>query len=490
MSYYDFREYLDKLESAGELQHVRPQVDSNLEIGAIAQRLAERGGPAAHFWNVRNAAHGISWIAGSMSRGLNGIWSKLALALELDPDRSYHELLEDVHRRWESPVRPIQVGGGLCKQHVVRGDDVDLEALQAPLLHGQDGGRCLSSWSIVMAQHPDSGYVAWEVLPLQVSSDATLTGQLPGGGQLRAIYDRYSAIGQHMPFAIVLGVPPALTLAATFRARRGRGAQEIAGALQRQPLQLVKCETSELMVPASAEMVIEGFIRPGETGSFGPFPGTFGYRTASAQQAPVWHVSAITHRDKPILPLCPWGTPTAEIHIGRALDCDVNLKAEFERRGAPVRAVFTPPWLAGSVVAIAARVPFTAYAQSAAGIVRASEATKHVPYVLVCDDDIDITNPVALFHALVTKCHPSRDTWIIKQALAADDAPYLSASQRALGMGSAAIFDCTWPLDWDRSIAVPPKVSFEECYPPELQEKVLADWTDGLRFPAPEQRPI
>ncbi len=491
MPYYDFREYLEKLETEGELQHVRPQVDPRFEMGAIAQRLAERGGPAAHFWNVRDAAHGTTWIAGSMSRGRHALWSKLAIALERDPLSPYQELLEDVHRRWESPIRPIQVGGGPCKEHVQRGEEVDLNALQAPWLHPQDGGRCVSSWGIVIAQEPDTGFLAWEVLPLQIAADNLLTGRLAREGTLRRIYTRCAAAGRHMPFAVVLGAPPTAALAAAFRLRRTDAvAPEIAGALARQPLQMVKCETSDLLVPASAELVIEGIVRPGEQAECGPFPGTFGYLTTGRGEGLQFHVTAVSHRSDPILPLCPWGTPTGEIHIARALDCDINLKAEFERRGAPVRQVFTPPWLAGSVVALTARVPFSAYAQSAAGIVRATESTKHVPYILVLDDDIDITNPVALFHALVTKCHPSRDTWVIRQSLAVEDAPYVPAHGRARGPGSAAHVDSTRPQDWDKSVAVPPKVSFAECYPPQVQQKVLDDWCDGLRFPPPEQRPI
>jgi 4-hydroxy-3-polyprenylbenzoate decarboxylase len=90
---------------------------------------------------------------------------------------------------------------------------------------------------------------------------------------------------------------------------------------------------------------------------------------------------------------------------------------------------------------------------------------------------------------MVTKCHPQRDTWMIQYTPAAEDAPYLSAEERRLGKGARVIFDCTWPLDWDRSIAVPPMVSFSECYPKELQEKVIAEWSAELGFPNEADRP-
>jgi 4-hydroxy-3-polyprenylbenzoate decarboxylase len=174
----------------------------------------------------------------------------------------------------------------------------------------------------------------------------------------------------------------------------------------------------------------------------------------------------------------------------QGLDCDSQLKEKFEKAGAPVIDVFSPPWLAGSVVAVSTGVPYTAYAQAVAGVVRTTEGTKNVPYILVCDDDIEITSPVDLFHALVTKCHPQRDTWIIKNAAAAADAPYLTADDKSSNSSARAIFDCTWPLDWDRSIAVPPKVSFDQCYPKALQEKVLRDWVSKLGFPEEAERPV
>jgi 4-hydroxy-3-polyprenylbenzoate decarboxylase len=122
--------------------------------------------------------------------------------------------------------------------------------------------------------------------------------------------------------------------------------------------------------------------------------------------------------------------------------------------------------------------------------VRTTEGTKNTPYIFVCDDDIDITDPVDLFHALVTKCHPHRDTWIIKNSAAADDAPYLTSEDKSLNASARAIFDCTWPLDWDRSIAVPPKVAFDQCYPKALQERVLNDWVSKFGFPDERERPV
>lgn len=491
MAHLDLREFLLALDQAQELHRIDAEVNPHLELGAIAQRLAETGGPAVQFRKVTGAAAGVSMVAGLLGRGRAGLWSRAAVALGLSPEAGYRDVRDEIVRRCESAIRPIEVSGGLCKEVILDGGRVDLESLAPPLLHEGDGGRCLTSWAFTIAAEPDSGYVAWDLLPLDVRSRNTLTGRIPQDSNVGRIWrTKYAPAGKPMPFAIVFGGPPLAVMAAAFRRRRGGMTDaELAGSLQRAPVQLVKCETSGLLVPASAELVLEGVVSPDEQAETNAISGAFGYRVKGPHRGPVFEVRTVTHRANPILPVCAWGTPTSDIHIVQGLDRDAQLKARLEKTGAPVVDVFSPPWLAGSVVAASTKVPYSAYAQTVSGIIRSMEGTKFTPYVLVCDDDIDITNPVALFHALVTKCHPSRDSWIIKESIADPDAPYLSDEERAAGTGGRAIFDCTWPLDWDKAIAVPPKVSFDQCYPKALQEKVLREWSSELGFPREVERP-
>lgn len=491
MAHLDLREFLLALEQATELHHIDAEVSPQLELGAVAQRLAESGGPAVHFRKVTGAAAGVSHVAGLLGRGRVGLWSRVAIALGLSAEAGYREVRDEIVRRCESPIRPIEVNGGQCKQVIVQKDKIDLESLAAPLLHEGDGGRCLTSWAFTIAADPDSGYVAWDLLPLYVHSRTELAGRIPADSNVGHLWrTKYAAKGKPMPFAIVFGGPPLVTMAAAFRRRRGgMTSAELAGSMQRSPVQLVKCESSDLLVPSGAELVLEGLVSPDKQVKTGAIAGAFGYRVKGPHVGPVFEVHTITHRRDPILPVCAWGTPTSDIHIVQGLDRDAQLKARLEKTGAPVVDVFSPPWLAGSVVAASTKVPYSAYAQTVSGIIRSIEGTKYTPYVLVCDDDIDITNPVSLFHALVTKCHPSRDSWIVKESIADPDAPYLSDEERAAGIGARAIFDCTWPLDWDKSIAVPPKVSFDQCYPKALQEKVLQEWSATLGFPREIDRP-
>ena len=490
MPHHDLRDFLDALDGAGELRRHDAAVDTHLAMGAVVQRIAEKGGPAVQFTALSQGPAGASLVGGTLSRGTKNIWAKVAVALGLDPQIRHPALLEELVKRLEAPVKPMQVRNGPCKDNVLRDSAIDLEKIAAPFLHAGDGGRCMTSWSATVVQEPGSNYVVWDVIPHLVADARELTAPIRQDSAVGRVFARHRAAGTPMPFAIVLGGPPVVQLAAAFRRARGTvSSPDLAGSLQRGPLQLVRCETSSLMVPATAEMVIEGVVHPSRTAEPQAFPGPFGYVTPDGPPSYVWEVTAITHRNEPVLPFASWGVPVNEIHIARSLDCDTQLKQEFLRRGTPARHVFTPPWLAANVVAVSTKVPYAAFSQAISGMVRNAEATKYVPYILVCDDDIDITNPVSLFHAMVTKCKPGRDTWQIGNARAAADAPYLDAEGRRFGRGAAMILDCTWPLDWDRSIAVPPRVAFDQCYPKELQERVLASWTKDLGFPRETDRP-
>ena len=491
MPFYDLREYLQRLEENDELSRIEMEVDPNLEAGAIIQRATEKGGRAAFFTNVKDAKEGASLVGGSMNKGMKNLWGKTAIALECQHDISYQDLLDEVVRRLEAPVKPIQVKSGLCKENILSGEQVNLEDILAPLIHAGDPGRCISSWGFTIAKEPGSDYVMWDVLPQFIQSPNTLVGELPVESPIgKLFYDKYESNNEAMPFAIVIGAVPTTTMAAAFRLKRsGAGITEIAGALQRSPLQLVKCESNDLMVPANCELVIEGVVRSGEREEIDSFPSQFGFRSRSKTSCVVWEVQTVTYRNAPVLPFSTWGVPVTELHLSRSLDCDAQLKLEFIKRGTPARDVYTPPWLAGNVVAISTKVPYTAFSQSIAGLVRSTEAGKDVPYIMICDDDIDITQTVPLFHAMVTKCHPHRDTWKVHNAKASGKAPYITAEERKHHRGAAVIFDCTWPLDWDRSIAVPPRVSFDQCYPEALQKQVIEEWTSALGFPNEDERP-
>lgn len=483
MAFLDLRAFMAGLARAGELVTVQAEVDWKLEVGAVIRRTCEQGARALHFRNIKGYDK-TSLFGDPLGRGRTGIWSKLRVALGLDPETSYTELVETVIRRVKSPIRPLEVARAPHKENVLLGENVDLFRFPAPYLHEGDGGRYLGTWGLLIAQDPDSGAIHWDVQRQMIHSRSLLGGPLSKHGSVgRLFHQKYEPRRKPMPFAIALGTDPACMIVAQMPLASGVDPVSVAGGLRRQPVQLVKCETNELLVPTSSEIVLEGVIVPGEQREEGPFGEPFGYRTSPRAPQPVYRIQCVTYRNDPILPVVSIGCPIDAFDVVRCLVCDVELMQLFRQRGWPVRGCFTPPWLAGQYVAVTTKIPYIGFPSAVASVVRTSQSGKYVSYIQVCDDDIDPTDMIQLFHALVTKTHPKRDTQIIKEVPALAETPFLDPEERQFGRGSAIILDSTWPIDWDPTIATPPKASFTEIYPKAVQEKVLANWTTVYGFP-------
>ena len=188
MAHYEFRDYLEALAGHGELRRVDDAVDAKLEVGAIAQRIAEKGGPAVHFTNVRGAPAGTTLVGAAMNRGSKFTWAKVAIALDLDPTIRHSDLLEESLKRLDAPVKPLQIRSGACKDQIIKGDAVDLTNMLAPTIHGGDGAPCISSWGFTVVQEPGSNYVVWDVIPHLVVNRNQLPGAIPTNTPIGRIF--------------------------------------------------------------------------------------------------------------------------------------------------------------------------------------------------------------------------------------------------------------------------------------------------------------
>jgi 4-hydroxy-3-polyprenylbenzoate decarboxylase len=293
---------------------------------------------------------------------------------------------------------------------------------------------------------------------------------------LGGMYSRsYEPKGKPMEVVLAIGVEPISTMAAAAPIPYGVSEVDIVGGIRGEPVELVKCETVDLFVPATAEIVIEGEIQPGERMDEGPFGEFTGYIASPKAPAPVLHVKAITHRNNPVLSTSCAGIPLYDEHtIGPVIKGAEYLEA-LRARGLPATGVCVVPETSGLLLVVAVKVPYARVAEEIAHVIWGSKAGHSLPYLIVVNDDVDPFNMTQVLHALATKCHPDRGIVKQEQATGISLYPWASQYERKHGLGSRAYFDCTWPLDWEPS-EVPKRVSFAESYPLEIQKKALAEW--------------
>jgi UbiD family decarboxylase len=301
VGYKDMREYLDLLEEKGLLHRIKAEVDPEYEMGAIAALSLERKGPALLFENIKGYRD-MPLVTNMISTT-----KQLAIAFntEADEETIHKKVVEGMTYRIPSVTLPT----GPCKDVIVTGDDIDIDIIPTPYWHEHDGGRYLGTTAGVVTRDPVTGFLNMGAYRVMIKDKKTLSisGGLrgrnassgPGGGD--HILDNEAA-GKPTPVAIVMGMDPLLTLANGSPVRPGDDGSmeyEAAGGWRGAPTELVKCENSDLLVPAWAEMVIEGEVVPNVRTEEGPHGESTGFYGEN-KTAFLMNIHCITYRKQPI----------------------------------------------------------------------------------------------------------------------------------------------------------------------------------------------
>jgi 4-hydroxy-3-polyprenylbenzoate decarboxylase len=470
----DLREFIRELEKTGDVVHVKKEVDWDEEVGAINRRVYEQGGPALLFERIKDYPDGFRIFAGSL-----GTYRRVAIAMGLPPETPIKTIFAEYERRIESPVKPKVVNSAPCKENILLGDDADLYVLPSPMVHSGDGGRYIGTWDLVVCKDPDSNWVNWGMYRFMVYNRRYLTGFPRLNSHLGMIlHQKYVPKKKPMPMALVIGADPISHLIASASLRKEVSEVEIAGGLLRAPVELVKCETTDLMVPANAEIVIEGQILPNMVGQEGPFGEFPGYRTEGIRMGVTCKVNAITFRNSPILTLIGLGIPLDDNSVATPIASAIAVKKVLQRHGIPVVDVYSPPHGVLHTIIISVTQGGSAVANKILDAItlRRSDWNK----VIIVDNDIDIFDLGQVVHAFSVKCHPINGVIVrrIEAGKAHALTPCYSPKERRDMRGGIVAFDCTWPPEWPRETHVPTRNSFNDIYSKEVKEKVLRNWKE------------
>jgi len=478
MVFKDLRDYIDALDREGEVVHIEQEVDWNLELGAIIRRSYDLKAPAPLFENIKGypKGHRILGAPVGTSARPKRYFSRLAISLDMPPDSSYQQIVEEYNKRSRRLIPPVFADSGPCKENISTGEDVDLLKFPVPLIHKGDGGRYIGTWHIVITKDPDTGWVNWGMYRLMVVDGKTMACQIRRDQHIGAHYhQKYEARNRPMEFAVVIGTEPVSSIVAATRVPAGVNEADVAGGLRGAPVELVKCETVDLWVPATSEIVIEGIAPPRERLPEGPFGEYTGYLSRDNNPKPVFKVTAITHRNDPIQMHSCMGVPVDDSAVVTTVIRAANILQELKEKGFPVKMVYCPPEAISHMAVVSTDVPFSNFAKHLACAVWGSNAGRTMWYLVVVDSDIDPTQMDQVIWALTTRCHPQKGILNMGTSWGITLLPFLSRYERENGLGAQVLFDCTWPKEWPKE-EIPETASFSQVWPKEIQEKVLKNW--------------
>lgn len=467
MQYADLRQFIDFLECQGELKRIPIAVDPQLEITEICDRTLKLGGPALLFENVKGSDMPVL-------ANLFGTQKRVALAMGSDSTASLSEVgellaflrqpdppkgLKDAWDKMPIFKQVLNMGPKLvkkapCQQRIMRGDDVDLTTLPIQTCWPGDAGP-LITWPLVITRGPNQERQNLGIYRMQLLGKNRLIMRWLAhrGGALDFKEFQAANPDQPYPVSVALGADPATILGAVTPVPDSISEFGFAGLLRGSRTEVANCLSNDLHVPASAEIVLEGHIAPGDFAPEGPFGDHTGYYN-EVEEFPVFTVDVISCREKPIYHSTYTGRPPDEPAIlGLALN-EVFVPILKKQFPEVVDFYLPPEGCSYRMAVVTMKKQYPGHAKRVMmGVWSFLRQFMYTKFVIVTDDDVNARDWNDVIWAMTTRMDPARDTLIIENT----PIDYLDFASPVSGLGSKIGFDATnkWPGETSREWGTP-----------------------------------
>ncbi len=467
MKYKDLRDFIAQLEKQGELKRITQEIDPKLEMTEICDRTLRAGGPALLFENPKgfdmpvlgNLFGTPKRVAMGMGEdsveALREVGKLLAFLKEPEPPKGFRDAWEKlpVYKQVLN-MAPEVLRKAPCQANVIEGDAVDLSKLPIQTCWPGDAGP-LITWALVVTKGPNKERQNLGIYRQQVigKNKVIMRWLAHRGGALdfREWCEKHP--GQPFPIAVALGADPATILGAVTPVPDSLSEYAFAGLLRGSKTEVIKCMGSDLQVPASAEIVLEGVIHPGEMADEGPFGDHTGYYN-EVDRFPVFTIERITHRDNPIYHSTYTGRPPDEPAVlGVALN-EVFVPILQKQFPEIVDFYLPPEGCSYRMAVVSMKKQYPGHAKRVMlGVWSFLRQFMYTKFVIVTDDDVNVREWKDVIWAMTTRMDPARDTTIIENT----PIDYLDFASPVSGLGSKIGFDATnkWPGETMREWGTP-----------------------------------
>ncbi len=401
MPYRDFRQFLNVLRQEGELIDINRPIDLS-DVGKALKKSYEREGPALLF-NQTNTPYPL----------VGGIYStrrKALLAFECTEDNLLRKVSEGLAR----PISPNVVPGQAeCQENVICGDAIDITRFPIPTYSPKDGGAYITA-GIVVTADPETGIPNIGHYRFMVLDGKRMSFFAEENHRFGKNIAKCRRLGIKPQAALVVGCDPILAYTCQFKVTDDTDDWQVAGGLRGEPVELVKCQTIDLHVPATAEVVIEFEVDLANLYKEGPLGEHTGYYDAMGKAQPAAIITAITHRRQPIFQALLTGKPVTENHILKQIPLEVSF-SDFLRRLFPSveRVALRLSSSVSNYIVIAIKPRFAGEARQA--ILTAIAGPLRPKWVVAVDPDIDVHDPGQVEWAMSFRVQPQRDVFVIDQ---------------------------------------------------------------------------
>jgi 4-hydroxy-3-polyprenylbenzoate decarboxylase len=471
----DLRTFIERLDAMGEIRTLQG-ADLHLEVGALTECAAEKEGPALLFSHFKGFPEGFR-IASNVLRTS----SRAAVAMGLPVELKGIDFLRAWRAKFATfkPLPVQQVEAGPVLENQTSEDKIDLYRFPTPLWHELDGGLYIGTGCGVVTKDPESEQINVGTYRVMIQNRNTVSVKMNMGKHGRLAFERSRALGKPLPAVITLGQAPSIFLAGQLSLPIHINEYEFAGWLQGVPVPVIRGAVTGLPIPADSEVVLEGEMPPlndeqfPREGPFGEWPGY--YTDTNEGETPIMVVKRIYHRKDPIIYGAP---PLKPPYSGLPVPLGaVTLWEQLERAGIPeVKGVwgFVYGGQPGPFIVIAIKQRYAGHSKQALLVAAGARAGAYGgKFIVVVDDDIDITNLTDVIWAVATRCHVREGLDIVKGVWASGCEPTLPPDDRSSRgyTSDRVLIDACRPYKWMNDF---PKVNaFDRQFKNQIEKK----WT-------------
>ena len=417
----DLREWITRVESMGELVRVKQPVDCNEEMSAIAYLVAKQS-PSPAILFERTKSYETSPIGATLLWNILGpSLRRIALTLEESPDTLTVELIRRVKEKLKQRKPPREVARNQAPfyENSRTGNEVDLLELPIPKHWPLDGGHYAGTADAVITRDPDSGYLNVGTYRMMLQGKNQVGLYLSPGKDARLHITRAWQKDQPIQVAAAWGIDPLFMVIGSQTFPKNVSEYEFAGGIKGQPIPVVRGMTTDLLLPASAEFVVEGVIRPNSVkkeGPFGEFPGYYGRPEAGC---PLVEVTAVHYRSSPILTNALMADyPSNEQSGFFSIIRSARIWDDLEKLGIPgIQGVYSHPAAAGgfgmTVLSLEQRYAGHA-AQALALAAQVPGGAYYTKWIIAVDEDVDPTDINQVIWAMSSRCNPVEDIDLLR----------------------------------------------------------------------------
>jgi 2,5-furandicarboxylate decarboxylase 1 len=432
MPFADFRQFLDVLRQHGELIDINRPVALN-DVGKAMKQAYVRNGPAIMFNN-----NGTDY---PLVAGVYSTREKALLAFEADEETIQDKVLHGL----DNPIPPVTAKNGApCHDEIIEGDLIDIRNFPVPQYSPKDGGPYITP-GIVVSHDPETGVPDVGHYRFLILGKDTMSYSAQPFHRFGKNLAKCKKLGIVPKAALIIGVDPIIAYTCQVQVPDTTDDWALAGGLRGAPIELVKCKTCDVMVPATSEVVIEFEVDLNTTVLEGPLGEYTGYYTRPSQK-PVARITAITHRTKPIFQGLLTGKPVTENHILKQIPFEASVLRMLQRQFPTIKAVSVRASAGVSFYVVIAMEP--RFAGEARQVILAMMASNIRPkWTVIVDPDIDVHSSTEVEWAMAFRVQPARDVITIDNVPAGPSDPSVDLSRdRTMRIASMIGIDATRPF--------------------------------------------